>query len=480
MRRVAPPAPGAGETPGRPPGARLVLTTSALIVTSCLAVSIFLGQRNLAQLSRSLGDRGRTISDFLAREAELGVLSGNVAALEKLAETAQAERDVVYSRFFDGQGELLASAGEPPARGGRPRIAPQVEGPEPTTPESGVWEFQAAIHTTASRVQREELGFLDDSADAGDASQPAARSARERVGTVAVGMSLRSLDEQRRLTFLSAALVTVLVALMAVLSAVLLTRRHLQALASAARLAEERAHVAEMKARFVTSASHEFRTPLAVILAASDVIKRYGERMTAAQRAARIDKIQRAVQHMTELLEEVLSLRRAEAGKQGCVCRPVDLRALCEEVVADVKAASHDTHRLVLSTAGAEETVSLDAKLLGQALRNLLTNAVKYSPDGGTVACEVTSANGAIVLRVTDQGIGIPPEDQAHLFEPFHRAANVGTIPGSGLGLAITKKAVELHGGSIRVESTVGCGTTFTVTLPRAPAASISRSSARD
>lgn len=168
---------------------------------------------------------------------------------------------------------------------------------------------------------------------------------------------------------------------------------------------------------------------------------------------------------MTELLEDVLTLGRGESGKLACVPQASNLEALCQEVVADVEAAASASGGIVLCCTPSGDDAMIDPKLVRQILRNLLTNALKYSPDGGTVRLNVTRGSGIICLRVADQGIGIPLEDQKAIFEPFHRGANVGKIPGSGLGLAIAHEAIELHGGTIAVDSTPGRGTTFTVTL---------------
>jgi len=441
-------------------GTRLMVTTSAIIIASCLTVSVWLGQRNVAQLGESLIGRGRTVSEFLAIEAELGVLSGNTEALRTLAETARRQRDVVYASFLDKEGKVIAGSGPVPAV---PAPAAGETEDAVIEAEPGVWQLHAPIVTSIVEIRREELGF-GDGPKGGDGETNAERlRARERVGTVAVGMSLRTLDEQRRVAFLSAAVVTGLVTLLSVMSGAILTRRHMQSLAGAARLAEERAHVAELKARFVTSASHEFRTPLAVILSASDVINRYADRLTSAQRSARVAKIHAAVRHMTELLDDVLAFGRAEAGHQPCVRERFDLAGLCRELAAEVSGGRSEAVRL--SFTGLERPVSLDPKLARQVVRNLLANAVKYSPNGDVVECEVARRDETVVIRVADHGIGISPQDQRHLFEPFHRGENVGKIQGSGLGLAITKKAVEAHGGTITVESVVGKGTTFTVEL---------------
>ena len=224
--------------------------------------------------------------------------------------------------------------------------------------------------------------------------------------------------------------------------------------------------LAEIRGTFVATASHEFRTPLAVIMVASDALKRYGDRMTPAEQQDRLDKIQDRVRHMNELLEDVLTFEQAETGKMNYAPTGVDLEALCREVVADVQASTPSTQRVVFTSEGGSDPVLMDPHLVRQIVRNLLTNAVKYSPTDGMAELELARNNGAVVLRVTDHGIGIPLEDQPHLFEPFYRGQNVGKINGSGLGLAITRRAVEQHGGRIAVQSDLGVGTSFVVTLP--------------
>jgi signal transduction histidine kinase len=230
-------------------------------------------------------------------------------------------------------------------------------------------------------------------------------------------------------------------------------------------LAKEK-ELAELKSQFVSMASHEFRTPLTTILAAADGLHRYGQRMTPEQQLERVAKIRAQVRHMTELLDDVLVIGREESGKLRCVPERIDLPGLCQQLVSEVQATATATHRLVLSGRWSRREVLMDPKLLRQILGNLLTNAVKYSPDGGAVEIDVRSDGSMARFSVQDHGIGIDPGDRPRLFEPFHRGVNVGSISGSGLGLAITKKAVELHGGGIIVESTPGIGTKFVVTLP--------------
>ncbi len=166
------------------------------------------------------------------------------------------------------------------------------------------------------------------------------------------------------------------------------------------------------------------------------------------------------------LLDEVLEIGRLETDQPEFHPELLDIDTFCQGLVEEIQIASAQTHELKFTRTGSCRTMFGDKKLLGHIVTNLLTNAVKYSPSGKAVHVHLTCFAESAVLQVRDEGIGIPEADQKHLFEPFHRAGNVGAIKGTGLGLAITKRAVELHGGSIRVESKVGVGTTFTVTIP--------------
>jgi signal transduction histidine kinase len=446
---------------------RLAATMSVLIVTTCIVLSVVLVRRHLEEIRKGLVDRGGEISGFVAREAELGALSGDVTALRQLGMVALGQPDVVYARFFDRTGALLASVGQQPSSGDAVLASGWSPDGTPILVNSDVWEFQAPIMTTALRHHREEL--LEEGIGRNVHDQ--ASGARERIGTVSIGIVLSRLHADRRIAFITAMVFTIVVAVLAVAGALVLTHGTLRALASAAELAEERSRLAELKANFVTQASHEFRTPLAVILACCTALKRYAARMTPEEQRRRLTKIHASVRHMTELIEDVLTLGRGESGKLACVPQASDLEALCQEVVADVEAASAAAQGIALRCTSSGRDAMIDPKLVRQILRNLLSNALKYSPDGTTVWLDVTRGDGVIVFRVTDHGIGIPPEDQKAIFEPFHRAANVGKIPGSGLGLAIAQEAIGLHGGAISVDSALGRGTTFTVTLRDNPLA---------
>jgi PAS domain S-box-containing protein len=220
-----------------------------------------------------------------------------------------------------------------------------------------------------------------------------------------------------------------------------------------------------LKTRFVSMASHEFRTPLATIQATSDILRNYLHKMTPEQIAARFDKIQAQVKHMAIMLDDVLALGRFQDGRIEFMPVEIQVEPFCREIVEELRGL-HASHELVYTPQLAEGHTRADKKLIRQMITNLLTNAIKYSPPGSTVRFEVTEEEGWLVMRVTDSGIGIPEEDQKHLFEPFHRAANVGEVSGTGLGLTITQQAVELHGGTISCNSTIGVGTTFTISIP--------------
>lgn len=223
--------------------------------------------------------------------------------------------------------------------------------------------------------------------------------------------------------------------------------------------------LSELKSRFVSMVSHEFRTPLTAIMAASDLLKRYSERMTADQKEARLNKIQREIKHMVQLLEDILVIGRAEAGKFPFNPDYINIKEICDDIIEEVKVTYNSTHEIGFKCNNLKERVFADEKIIRHITTNLLSNAVKYSPQGSMIYFNLTF-DDYITFEFTDSGIGIPEEDLKNLFEPFHRATNVGDVYGTGLGLAIVKKAVEAHSGDIRVESIPGKGTTFTVKIP--------------
>lgn len=242
-----------------------------------------------------------------------------------------------------------------------------------------------------------------------------------------------------------------------------------QAEAAIHRALAEAKDLNDLKSRFIQTVSHEFRTPLSIIRTAADLLEHFGPQVSEEKKRQYFQAIRDAVTYATQLFDDILIFNKAEAGKLPFNPQPLDLVTFCQQVVEEQRLSAGDRQAIRFNKTAESIPACLDEQLLHQILSNLLSNARKYSPEGGEVDFELTCQNNQAIFRVQDQGIGIPPADQPHLFEPFHRAQNVEHRPGTGLGLAIVKKAVDLHGGGIALESQVGRGATFTVTLPLAP-----------
>jgi PAS domain S-box-containing protein len=239
-------------------------------------------------------------------------------------------------------------------------------------------------------------------------------------------------------------------------------------------LAKER-ELSELKSRFVSTTSHEFRTPLSTILSSADLLEFYAGRCTPEKQHEHIHRIQVAALNMNELLNDILVIERAEAHKLQFDPVDLDLRAFCQGLVNELRLNDHGAHPLSFTVQRhdgiADPTapigVHMDEKLIRQILGNLLSNALKYSPIGLPVDCRLRCSDSEVTIEVHDQGIGVRPEDVERLFEAFHRGTNVGAISGNGLGLAIVKQSVEAHQGEIAVQSLIGKGTIMRVRLPR-------------
>ena len=229
---------------------------------------------------------------------------------------------------------------------------------------------------------------------------------------------------------------------------------------------ERERELKELKSDFVSMASHEFRTPLTTIFSSTELLQHYGHLWTDDKKLKHYHRIETAVNRMTGLLDDVLLYSKAEAGKLEFNPKPLKLRSFCSDIVEEIQLGIGEKHHITFVYSGSGKNACMDEKLLQHILTNLLSNAIKYSASGSTVLFGCYCEEETITFEIKDEGIGIPPEDQAQLFESFHRAKNVGDIPGTGLGLAIVGKAVELHRGKITLNSEVGVGTTFRVTLP--------------
>ncbi|KUG07288.1 sensor histidine kinase [Solirubrum puertoriconensis] len=221
----------------------------------------------------------------------------------------------------------------------------------------------------------------------------------------------------------------------------------------------------ELKSRFVSMASHEFRTPLTAVLTSAALIEKYPGGDQQDKRLKHLQRIRASVNHLNDILEEFLSVGKIEEGK--IEARPVslDIATLLNETVADVQGMlkAGQTIDKAVSCPG---PVRLDPSLLRKILVNLLSNAIKYSGENSVVTVHADCNRNRLLLKVQDQGVGISREDQEHLFERFFRARNVTNVPGTGLGLYIIGKYLELMGGSIELQSELNVGTTVTITIP--------------
>ena len=222
----------------------------------------------------------------------------------------------------------------------------------------------------------------------------------------------------------------------------------------------------QLKSQFISMVSHEFRTPLGVILASADLLSNYLDTLTPEERAEQIADIKQSTCHMADLMEDVLVLGRVESGKMGYHPHAFDLQEFCERLIDEMLSATNRRCPLPLTTEDIATPSRGDETLLRHIFHNLLANGVKYSDAGRPVRLMVQRAGEDAMFTVSDQGIGIPTEDQKYIFEAFYRGKNASSRPGSGLGLVVVKRCVELHGGTIQLQSAENVGTTVIVRLP--------------
>lgn len=223
--------------------------------------------------------------------------------------------------------------------------------------------------------------------------------------------------------------------------------------------------LSELKSRFVSMASHEFRTPLTAVLTSATLIEKYPGGDQQDKRKKHIDRICTSVKNLNDILEEFLSVGKLEEGKVEAHPKDVVLSKLLSEIVVDMRLMIKPGQTIETQQFGLDE-VFLDPSFLRKILVNLISNAIKYSQEGTAISLRLTCADGDLRLEVEDQGVGIAKEDQKHLFERFYRAPSVANIAGTGLGLHIVGRYVELMGGEVSLQSELNKGTTVTINLP--------------
>jgi PAS domain S-box-containing protein len=217
----------------------------------------------------------------------------------------------------------------------------------------------------------------------------------------------------------------------------------------------------ELKSNFISTTSHEFRTPLSAILSSTELLEFYSSMWDENKKKDHFHKIKTSVNSMTMMLNDILSFNKAESNNINFVKSETDVNILCSELLEDFKTRISAKFKIDYEYEAISRTHLIDPKLIKQALDNLLNNAAKYSTEGSTIKLKVNDNTKRLVFKVYDEGIGIQPSDKDKLFEPFYRGTNALLITGTGIGLSLVKRIVELHGGSITFENNSPKGTIF-------------------
>ena len=228
---------------------------------------------------------------------------------------------------------------------------------------------------------------------------------------------------------------------------------------------EKEKELNQLKSRFVSMASHEFRTPLSAVQLSASLIEKYAAKPDLPSVLKHTGRIKGSVQLLTSILNDFLSLERLEAGNVTANIKEINLVELAEEITEEMQLICKANQHIVYQHTGADGTFALDANLLKNSVINLISNAIKYSGEDSFIEFNTEISGDTCQVVIKDNGIGIPEEDQKSLFEPFFRAHNTGNIPGTGLGLNIVRRYVSLMGGEVTCQSAQDKGTVFTLTF---------------
>lgn len=222
----------------------------------------------------------------------------------------------------------------------------------------------------------------------------------------------------------------------------------------------------ELKSRFVSMASHEFRTPLATIMSSISLVQKYGEMNEIEKQERHVNRIKSSIKNLTDILNDFLSLGKLEEGKVKNLSEEFNIKVFVSDIVSEMQTIAKIGQKIIYTHTG-DETILLDSKLLKNILFNFISNAIKFSPEGKEIYVVSETEKSIVKISVKDSGIGISKEDQGHLFERFFRGQNAGNVQGTGLGLNIVSKYIELMNGSIAVSSEENKGTKFAVAFPQ-------------
>lgn len=230
---------------------------------------------------------------------------------------------------------------------------------------------------------------------------------------------------------------------------------------------EKEKELNQMKSRFVSMASHEFRTPLSSVQLSASLIEKYAAPFENANISKHVSKIKNAVGNLTTILNDFLSLERLEAGNVAPAFTPFDLVKLSEEITEEMQMIAKQDQHIIYQHTGLESTVLLDPNLLKNCMINLISNAIKYSGEHTFIEFNTEINEREYIVTIKDNGIGIPESDHKHLFQAFFRAHNTGNIPGTGLGLNIVHRYATLMRGTVYFESSIDTGTTFILSFQK-------------
>lgn len=222
----------------------------------------------------------------------------------------------------------------------------------------------------------------------------------------------------------------------------------------------------KLKSQFLSMASHEFRTPLSTVQLSASLISQYAKEYNNPNIIKHIQKINNAVSNLSSILDDFLYADRQEIRKIKTLFTHFNLTELCEEIVEEMQLLAKKGQRITNKHTGSQVIVCLDKNLIKNSIINLIINAIKYSGDHTTIELTTTINPENCIITVKDNGIGIPPEDHKHVFEPFFRSHNTGNIPGTGLGLTIVSRYISVMSGTVTFKSTPYKGTLFTLLFP--------------
>jgi PAS domain S-box-containing protein len=229
---------------------------------------------------------------------------------------------------------------------------------------------------------------------------------------------------------------------------------------------EKERELNELKSKFVSIASHEFRTPLSTVLTSASLIQQYKEKMEYDKQDKHIHRIKSSVNHLTHILNDFLSLGKLEEGRITVNKESIDVETFLSEIIEEVGSFLKEGQTVTIQCQPEVKEITSDVRILRNIMFNLISNASKYSDVTSSIHVDCDVKKGKMNFSIKDEGIGIPKEDQRHLFERFYRASNAGNIQGTGLGLNIVKRYVELLDGEISFKSEHGKGSTFLITIP--------------